>query len=100
MHGSFAAPAERMTQRRHAHEEIFVLTAACKYWIEHFLQTVNDLAVEQQITGARLLPAHDPPRWMFRPLAKTPIDDPARRRLLEIGPYGAQNPGNLIFLAG
>src|SRR5262249_10924073 len=88
-----------MTRARHAHEEILVLTTASKFWLETLLYTLQNPTSKQKIAGAALLPLHDPPRLMFRPLEKPPVDNPARGRLLEMGPHRPQHASRLIFLA-
>src|SRR5262249_25733922 len=99
IHDSFVAPAENMTRVRHAHEEILVLTATSKFWLESLLYALHNPTSKQEVAGAALLPLHDPPRLMFRPLEEPPVHNPARGRLLEVGPHRPQHASRLIFLA-
>jgi hypothetical protein len=47
VHDPVVAPVENMTQARHAHKEVLVLTTAPEFWVEDLLYTLRNQTSEQ-----------------------------------------------------
>jgi hypothetical protein len=78
----------------HPPEEIDVAACGTEFWKKDRVHPVEYLALEQHVAGPAFMPGHDETGFVLRAFAKSPADDPCRRRLIEVRAHRSEHSGD------
>src|SRR5437899_2336922 len=96
---SFVAPGEHMPRGLHPPEEVSVLAPAAELAAKRFCHAIQNVPLEEHVSGPGLGPMYDVSSFVLRPPVKAAFNKPLRRLCVKSGENRAQNARRTGFRA-